>query len=56
MESTGNQWVELMTSQISPQALNNQVRQSIVDMTGQLAFLPKYSEHNGKLVVEVKKV
>ena len=56
MESTGNQWAELMTNQVSPQSLNNQVRQSIVDMTGQLAFMPKYSEVDGKLVVEVKKV
>ena len=56
MMSTGNQWAELMTSQISPQVLNNQVRQSIVEMTGQISFLPKYSEKDGNLIVEVKKI
>ena len=56
MESTGNQWAELMTGQVTPQVINNQIRQSIIDMTGQLAFLPKYSEKDGKLIVEVKKV
>lgn len=56
MPSVGNQWVELMTSQISPQALNAQIRQSIADMTGGLSYLPKYKDVDGKLVVEVTKV
>lgn len=56
MPSVGNQWVELMTSQISPQALNAQIRQSIADMTGGLLYLPKYKDVDGKLVVEVTKV
>lgn len=54
--SAGNQWVELMTSQISPQALNSQVRQSIIDYTGGLSYLPKYKDVDGKVVVEVLKV
>lgn len=54
--SSGNQWVELMTNQISPQALNSQVRQSIIDYTGGLYYLPKYKDVDGKVVVEVTKV
>ena len=54
--SSGNQWVELMTSQISPQALNAQIRQSIIDYTGGLSYLPKYRDEDGKVVVEVTKV
>ena len=54
--SSGNQWVELMTNQISPQALNAQVRQSIIDYTGGLYYLPKYKDVDGKIVVEVTKV
>lgn len=54
--TVGNQWVELMTSQISPQALNSQIRDSIIEMTGMLAYLPKYRDEDGKLVVEVTKV
>lgn len=54
--SAGNQWVELMTSQISPQALNAQIRQSIIDNTGGLSYLPKYKDVDGKVVVEVTKV
>ncbi len=54
--SAGNQWVELMTSQISPQALNSQIRQSIIDYTGGISYLPKYSDKDGKVVVEVTKV
>lgn len=56
LPSTGNQWAELMTSQISPQELNSQIRQSIIDNTGGVSYLPKYSDKNGKLVVEVVKV
>ena len=52
----GNQWVELMTNQISPQALNSQIRQSIIDYTGGLSYLPKYKDVNGKVVVEVTKI
>ena len=54
--SAGNQWVELMTEQITPQALNAQIRQSIIDMTGGLSYLPKYRDEDGKVVVEVTKV
>ena len=54
--TVGNQWVELMTNQISPQALNAQVRQSIIDYTGGLYYLPKYKDVDGKIVVEVTKV
>lgn len=53
---TGNQWVELMTNQISPQALNSQIRQSIIDNTGGVYYLPKYRDEDGKVVVEVTKV
>lgn len=56
LPSAGNQWVELMTGQISPQALNAQIRQSIIDYTGGLSYLPKYKDKNGKVVVEVTKV
>lgn len=56
LPSAGNQWVELMTNQISPQALNAQIRQSIIDYTGGLSYLPKYKDENGKVVVEVTKV
>lgn len=52
----GNQWVELMTNQISPQALNSQIRQSIIDYTGGLSYLPKYKDVDGKVVVEVTEV
>ena len=54
--SAGNQWAELMTNQISPQALNSQIRQSIIDYTGGISYLPKYTEKDGKLIVEVVKV
>lgn len=54
--SAGNQWVELMTNQISPQALNAQIRQSIIDYTGGISYLPKYKDVDGKVVVEVTKV
>jgi hypothetical protein len=45
-----------MTNQISPQALNAQIRQSIKDMTGGISYLPKYTERDGKLIVEVVKI
>lgn len=54
--SAGNQWAELMTNQITPQALNSQIRQSIIDNTGKLSYLPKYTDVDGKVVVEVTKV
>ena len=54
--STGNQWAELMTNQISPQELNAQIRQSIMDLTGGISYLPRYTEKDDKLVVEVTKV
>lgn len=52
----GNQWVELMTNQIVPQALNAQIRNSIIEMTGMLSYLPKYTDKDGKVVVEVTKI
>ena len=54
--SSGNQWAELMTNQVSPQVLNAQIRQSIIDYTGGISYLPKYTEKDEKLVVEVVKV
>lgn len=54
--SSGNQWAELMTGQISPQVLNAQIRQSIIDLTGGIFYLPKYTEKDDKLLVEVVKV
>ena len=54
--STGNQWAELMTNTVSPQELNAQIRQSIMDLTGGISYLPRYIEKDGKLVVEVTKV
>lgn len=54
--SAGNQWAELMTGLISPQALNAQIRQSIIDYTGGISYLPKYKDVDGKLVVEVTKI
>lgn len=54
--SSGNQWAELMTGQISPQVLNAQIRQSIIDMTGGISYLPKYYDKDGKLIVEVIKI
>ena len=54
--SVGNQWAELMTNQISPQVLNAQIRQSIIDYTGGLSYLPKYKDVGDKVVVEVTKV
>jgi hypothetical protein len=54
--NAGNQWVELMTSQISPQELNAQIRQSIIDYTGGISYLPKYTDVGDKVVVEVTKV
>lgn len=54
--SSGNQWAELMTNQISPQTLNSQIRQSIIDMTGELSYLPRYKDVGDKVVVEVTKV
>lgn len=56
LPSVGNQWVELMTNQISPQALNSQIRQSIIDYTGELSYLPRYRDEDGKIVVEVTKI
>lgn len=54
--SIGNQWVECLTGDITPQALNAQVRESIINLTGGLKYLPKYTMSDGKLLVEVKEV
>lgn len=56
MPSLGNQWAELLTGGIMPSALNAQVKSSIIDITGQAKFMPKYSSKEGKLIVEVVKV
>jgi hypothetical protein len=54
--SAGNQWVELMTGLVTPQELNAQIRQSIIDLTGGLSYMPKYKDVDGKVVVEVTKI
>lgn len=52
----GNQWAESLTGDVTPQALNAQVRNSIMNLTGALKYLPKYTMSDGKLLVEVKQV
>lgn len=54
--SLGNQWAECLANDVTPQALNAQVRNSIINLTGGLKYLPKYSMKDGKLMVEVKQV
>ena len=56
LPQAGNQWAELMTNQVSPQTLNSQIRQSIIDYTGGVYYLPKYTNKDDKVVVEVTKV
>lgn len=56
LPEVGNQWVEMLTGDVSPQALNAQLRQSIIDNTGGLSYLPTYTEKDGKVVVDVRKV
>ena len=56
LPEVGNQWVEMLTGSVAPQELNAQIRQSIVDNTGGVSYLPTYSEKDGKVVVEVRKV
>lgn len=55
MPTLGNQWAELLDGDIAPSALNSQVRDSIIDLTGAAKFMPKYSNKDGKLIVEVVK-
>lgn len=54
--SVGNQWAEFLTGGVMPQELNAQIRNSIINLTGGIKFLPKYESKDGKLFVEVKKV
>ena len=54
--SLGIQWAECLTGDIQPQAINAQIRNSIINLTGELKYLPKYSMKDGKLLVEVKKI
>lgn len=54
--SLGNQWAELLTGEIQPNQLNAQVRNSIIENTNELKYIPKYSIVNGKLNVEVKEI
>lgn len=56
LPDVGNQWVEFITGTIMPNTLNGQIRKSIMELTGQLAYMPKYSEDNGQLKVEVVEV
>ena len=53
LPDVGNQWVEFLTRTVAPNELNTQIRNSIMDMTGELSYLPKYNEVDGKLIVEV---
>ena len=53
LPDVGNQWVEFLTGTVAPNELNTQIRNSIMDMTGELSYLPKYNEVDGKLTVEV---
>lgn len=52
----GNQWSELLTGDVQPQDVNAQIRDSIIQFTGGVKYLPKYSMKDGKLLVEVKQV
>lgn len=56
LPDVGNQWVEFLTGTVMPNTLNTQIRKSIMELTGQLSFLPKYTNDNGKLKVEVVEV
>lgn len=56
LPDVGNQWVEFVTGTVMPNTLNTQIRKSIMELTGQLPFLPKYSEEDGQLKVEVVEV
>ena len=52
----GNQWVEFLTGTVAPNELNTQIRNSIIDLTGELSYLPKYTEVDGRLTVEVSSI
>lgn len=54
LETFGVQWAELLTGQVTPQALNAQIRNSISSVIDGMKYVPKYSMSNGKLLVEVK--
>lgn len=56
MPAVGNQWAEALCGQIMPQELNAQIYDSISSLTGGIRFAPKYSQKDGKLFVEVKKI
>lgn len=55
MPELGNQWAEFLTGEVMPAALNAQIKNSITDLTGQAKYMPKYSDEDGNLVVEVVK-
>ena len=56
LPDVGNQWVEFLTGTIAPNELNTQIRNSIMEMTGELSYLPKYNDVDGKLTVEVSAI
>ena len=56
LPDVGIQWVEFMTNTVMPNELNVQIRQSIMNFSGELSYMPKFSEEDGKLVVEVKEL
>lgn len=51
----GIQWVEVLTGDVMPQEVNNQIRDAIMEVTGGAKYFPKYSMKNGMLSVEVEK-
>lgn len=53
LPDVGNQWVEFQTGTVMPNELNSQIRKSILELSGELSYLPQYSEEDGKLKVEV---
>lgn len=54
--SLGNQWSECLTGDVTPQILNAQIKDSIINLTGELKYLPKYTMSDEKLLVEVEKL
>lgn len=54
METFGNQWAELLTSQVTPQQLNAQIRDSISKVVSGMRYVPSYKMEGGKLLVEIK--
>lgn len=56
LQAFGVQWAELLTSQVSPQQINVQIRESISSVVDGLKFVPEYKMENGKLLVDIKAV